>query len=76
MSREQRNVWITQRRVAEAIIAVVNETPAGAPAERLYAPLTEYLNRDDFEMMMRALTAAKRISRRGDRYYPSNEENL
>jgi hypothetical protein len=75
MSREQRNRLLTMQRTAEAVIAVVNDTPEGAPADRLYLPLSEYLSRDEFEMMMRALTAAERISRRGDCYFPAASRN-
>jgi hypothetical protein len=74
MSREQRNALINARRVAEAVIAVVNDTPGGAPGELLYAPLASYLSREDFEMMMRALVAAKRITRKGERYYPASAD--
>jgi hypothetical protein len=49
---------------------ICNETPTGAAGGTLYAALTAYLGLDQFEAMMRALVAAKRISRRGDRYFP------
>jgi hypothetical protein len=32
MSREQRNALLALRRIAEAVSAVVNDTPNGAPA--------------------------------------------
>jgi hypothetical protein len=75
MDREQRNALLTAQRIAEAIIAVVNDTPEGAPAERLYLPLADLLSRDEFAMMMCALTAAQRIARRGDRYFPAPRRN-
>ena len=71
MSREDRDALITAQRVAVAVTAVVNETPAGAPSGKLYAPLMAYLSIDQFEAMMRGLVAAERISRRGDRYFPA-----
>ena len=55
---------------AEAVTAVVNETPAGAAGSVLYTALMAYLSVDQFETMMRALVAAERVACRGDRYFP------
>jgi hypothetical protein len=69
MSHEQRNELIAARRIAEAVIAVVNETPTGAPGGLLYAALMEHgMSLNDFEMLMSVLVEAKRISKRGDLY--------
>jgi hypothetical protein len=70
MTREQRDALITRQRVADAVIATVNGTPQGAPGDRIYAALSEYLRRDEFETMMRVLVEAERITKRGDRYLP------
>jgi hypothetical protein len=70
MSREQRNELITARRVTEALLAVINDTPTGAHRDLLFAPLQQYLTRDQFEQTMRLLVEAERISRHGERYYP------
>jgi len=37
---------ITARRIAEAIIAVVNDTPTGAPGDLLFAPLQQWITRE------------------------------
>jgi hypothetical protein len=66
---------ITAQRVTEAVTAVVDETPTGAAGGTLYAALTAYLGLHQFEAMMRALVAAERISRRGDRYFPDTRDN-
>jgi hypothetical protein len=75
MTREDRNALITAQRVALAVTSVVNDTPTGAPSGTLYAALMAYLSVDQFEAMMRALVAAERISRRGDRYFPSAQRH-
>jgi hypothetical protein len=71
LSRDARNAMLTARRVTEAVIAVLNQTPQGATADAIYAALTEHLTRADFDAMMRLLVEAERISRRGDRYFPA-----
>lgn len=71
MTREQRNALLTGMRVAEAVTAVVNQTAAGAPGELLYAAVREHLDRADFERIMRALVEARRVTKRGDRYFPA-----
>jgi hypothetical protein len=65
---------ITAKRVADALIAVINDTPSGAHPDRLYPPLQEYLSRAQFKQTMRLLVEAKRVARRGDRYYPARSE--
>ncbi len=70
MTREDRYALIIVKRIAEAVTAVVNETPAGATGSVLYTALMAYISVDQFETMMRALVAAERIARRGDRYFP------
>lgn len=74
MTREQRNALLTGMRVAEAVTAVVNQTPAGAPGELLYAAVREHLGRAEFDRMMRALVEARRVGKRGDRYFPAPPE--
>lgn len=71
MTRADRNALITGQRCAQAITAVVNETPAGAEGPVLYTALMAYISVDHFEAMMRGLVAAERISRRGNRYFPA-----
>jgi hypothetical protein len=61
---------ITARRIAEAIIAVVNDTPTGAHADLLFAPLQQWITREQFAQTMRVLVEAPRIAQRGDRYFP------
>jgi hypothetical protein len=75
MTREDRNALITAQRIAQAVTAVVNETPAGATGSVLYTALMAYINVDQFETMMRAPVAAERIARRGDRYFPSAQRH-
>ena len=70
MSRAQRNELLTARRVTEALIAVISDTPTGAHRDLLFAPLQQYLSREQFEQTMRLLVAAERVSQHGDRYYP------
>jgi hypothetical protein len=43
-SREQRDALLTIRRIADAIIATVNENPHGAPAGPMYAAVMQYLS--------------------------------
>lgn len=62
---------ITQQRIAAAVTAVVNQTPAGATRTALYEPLSRYLGTDEFDQLMRLLVMTKRIARRGGRYYPT-----
>jgi hypothetical protein len=69
-AREQRDALLTLRHIADAVVAVVTETPGGAPGGHLYAALMQYLSLDQFEAMMRVLVAAERIAKRGDCYYP------
>jgi hypothetical protein len=70
VSREDRDAIITARNVTQALIAVINDTPTGASADLLYAPLQQYLTRERFEQTMRLLVAAERVTQRGERYYP------
>jgi len=62
---------ITARRVTEAVVRVVNDTPQGACADRLYAALTDHLTRDEYDLMMRLLVNTKHVSRRGGRFFPA-----
>jgi hypothetical protein len=71
MSREQRNAILTYRRISEAVVAVVNQTPGGARADRLYEPVGPYLSRPEFEDMLRLLCEVRWIAAgSGDRYFP------
>jgi hypothetical protein len=70
MSREDRNALLTAKRVCDAVIATVNETPDGAPAGPMYAALMPYLSLAQFDAMMRLLVETGRITRRGDLYFP------
>jgi hypothetical protein len=70
-SREQRDALLAIRRIADAIITTVNETPHGAPAGPMYAAVMQYMTLDQFEAMMRALVEAKRVHRQGDLYFPA-----
>lgn len=64
---------ILARRIAQALIAVINDTPSGAPADRLFAPLAQYLDRAAFDRMMTMFVDAGRITQRHGRYYPKEE---
>jgi len=76
MFYEDRSRLITLRRCAEAVTAVVNETPQGAPGALLYLALAPFLSVAEFRSMMCLLVEAKRIARQGDRYYPAPEETM
>ena len=66
---------ITARRIAEAIIAVVNDTPTGAPGDLLFAPLQQWITREQFEQTMRVLVEAQRIAQCAGRYFPIRTTN-
>jgi hypothetical protein len=70
-SREQRNAQLILRRIADAIIATVNENPHGAPAGPMYAAVMQYMTLAQFESLMRSLVEAKRVRRQGDLYFPA-----
>jgi hypothetical protein len=70
-SRAERDALLTLRRISEAVIVVIHETPEGAPGGHLYAALMQYKSLDQFEAMMRALVEAKRVRRHGDLYFPA-----
>ena len=70
MSREQLVAVETIKRVYQALIDTVNETPQGAPAGPMYAALMQYMTLDQFTAMMDSLVYAKRIRREGDLYFP------
>jgi len=72
-TREQRGALLVLRRVAEAITAVVAECPTGAPGGHLYAALMQHITLDQFQSLMSVLVEAGRITKRGDRYYPTEE---
>lgn len=69
-TRAEQNAIETGRRICEAIIATVNETPDGAPGGPMYAALMQYMPLDRFQTIMDALVYAKRIRRQGDVYFP------
>jgi hypothetical protein len=75
MSREDRNALLTAKRICDAVIAVVNDTPTGAPGGVMYAALmTESQGRftlAQFEAMMRLLVETGRVTRRGELYFPA-----
>jgi len=61
---------ITTRRIAEALITVINAEPGkGADPDRLYAALEEFITRDEFDALIRVLVNAERISERDGRLY-------
>jgi hypothetical protein len=68
--RPERDALLVLRRIADAITAVVNEMPDGAPAGPMYAAVMQHLSLDQFEAIMRVLVEAGRITKRGDCYYP------
>ena len=72
-TREQRDALLVLRRIADAVTAVVAETPHGAPSGHLYAVLMQHLTLDQFQSLMSVLVEAGRITKRGDRYYPTEE---
>jgi hypothetical protein len=65
---------IAAKQICAAVIATVNETPTSAPGVAMYAALMQWISHDQFEAMMRALVAAKRITRQGDLYFPARAE--
>jgi hypothetical protein len=71
MSREDRNALLTAKRVCDAVIATVNDTPTGAPGGLMYAALMPYLSLAQFEAMMRLLVETGRVIRRGELYFPA-----
>jgi hypothetical protein len=71
MSRDERNALLTAARIAEAVTEVVNETPEGAPSGLIYASLMNLIRLEEYETTMRLLVLAKRITRRGDLYFPA-----
>jgi hypothetical protein len=71
MSREDRNALLTAKRVCDALIATVNEMPHGAAAGPMYVALMPYLSLAQFSSMMRLLVETKRVTKRGDLYYPA-----
>ena len=71
MTLDHRDALIAVKRIANAVIEVVNETPSGAPGGYLYAALMQYLSLAEFESLMRVLVEAGRITRRGDLYFPT-----
>jgi hypothetical protein len=73
MSREQLVAVETIKRVYQALIDTVNETPQGAPAGPMYAALMQYMTLDQFTAMMDSLVYAKRIRREGDLYFPATK---
>ena len=70
MTRDQRDALLTARRIAEAVIEVVNETPQGAPGGLLYAALMNHMTLDQFESLMRLLVETGKVVKRGDLYFP------
>jgi hypothetical protein len=70
-AREQHDALLVLRRIADAIIAVVNETPHGAPGGVMYAAVMEYMSITQFQTMMRVLVEAGRITKRGNLYFPA-----
>lgn len=70
MSREQLVAIETIKRVYQAIIETVNDCPNGAPGGPMYAAVMQYMTLDQFETMTNSLVYAKRISRKGDLYFP------
>lgn len=82
--RAEQNAIETTRRVYEAVVATINQTPQGAPGGALYAALMPYLSLDQFQIMMDSLVYAKRVRREslppagmgGEVYFPcaSREE--
>jgi hypothetical protein len=63
---------IITRRLAQALTAVIAQTPQGAPSGALYRPLAGYISPAEFAAMLRLLVATRRISKRGPRYFPAS----
>jgi hypothetical protein len=68
--RPERDALLVLRRIADAVIAVIHETPDGAPGGHLYAALMQHMTIDQFETLMNVLVEAGRITKRGNCYYP------
>jgi hypothetical protein len=60
-----------ERRIAEALRSVINETPEGAPGGLLYAPLMGLIDLAAFNRIMGLLVAAGWVTQRGDLYFPT-----
>ena len=73
-SRAEQNKILTIRRVYQAVVDAVNQTPQGAPGEPLFAVVGAYMSRAEFDRMMASLVYANRIRRDGDRYFPAAVE--
>lgn len=71
MPRALRDQLLTRRNIADAVIAVVNRTPEGAPGDRLYVAVEQHLPRADFDRLMRSLVYAERITACGNRFFPN-----
>jgi hypothetical protein len=67
-----KNAILTYRRISEAVVAVVKETPEGAPGDKLYEAARPYMNRLEFDQMLRLLVEVRWISSgSGDLYFPA-----
>ena len=69
-SRAEQNEIETWRRVYQAVVATINETPQGAPGGPMYAALMQYISLDQFQTMMNSLVYAGRVRREGELYFP------
>jgi hypothetical protein len=69
-TRAEQNAIELVRRLYQAVIATINETPQGAPGGPMYAALMQYISLDQFQTMMDSLVHARRIRREGGLYFP------
>jgi hypothetical protein len=67
-----KNAILTYRRISEAVVAVVNQTPEGALGDRLYEAVRPLIDRLEFDQMLRLLVEVRWISSgSGDLYFPA-----
>jgi hypothetical protein len=70
ITREARNELLVARRLALAVEAVVNDRPTGSPAIAMFQAVCTHVPRNEFELLLRGLVATRKITRKGDIYFP------
>jgi len=59
----------TIKNVSDAVTAVLKDTPQGAPADLLYAPITPHMGRRAFDNLLRTLLAGGKLELRKGRLF-------
>jgi len=76
ITREARNELLVARRLALAVEAVVNDRPTGSPAIAMFQAVCTHVLRNEFELLLRGLVATRKITRKGDIYFPRETAQL